>query len=91
MISASPTLADNLIAVATGALAVAIDPARIDVSGQMLVHMEDTDPLPIVDDAGVMAVPVRSAWQTDSVGLRFTLPVSWALCAPAVAWTNPGW
>ena len=45
------------------------------------------DPLlvaPIVDDAGVLAVPVRSTWQTDSIGLKFRLPVSWTLRAPAV-------
>ena len=55
--------------------------------------MEDDPTLvrPIVDDAGVLAVPVRSSWQTDSVGLKFRLPVSWALRAPAVAWLTPTW
>jgi hypothetical protein len=81
----------NLIAIATRALAVAIDPPLIDASSQAVFHEEDTNPLPIVDDAGVMASPVRSAWQTDSVGLRFRLPVSWGLRAPAVAWLAPGW
>jgi hypothetical protein len=87
-ISASPTVDGKLIAVAASALAVAIDPARIEAGGQVLLHMDDA-PLPIIDGAGAMAAPVRSTWQTDSVGLRFTLPVSWALRAPGVAWLEP--
>jgi hypothetical protein len=80
----------NLIAVATRALAVTVDPPQIDVSGEAVFHEEDTTPLPIVG-GGTMASPIRSAWQTDSVGLRFRLPVSWVLRAPAVAWTTPTW
>jgi Phage capsid family len=76
---------DTLIAVATRALAVAIDPPSIEASDAGVFHMEDTTPLPIV------ANPTRSAWQTDSVALRFRLPVSWVLRAPAVAYTNPAW
>lgn len=84
-------LTNTLIAVAARALAVAIDPPLIDASDQAILHMEDdaTQVLPIVGDTGVLASPVRSAWQTDSMGLRFRLPVSWVLRAPAVAWTNP--
>lgn len=80
-----------LIAVAASALVVAVDPPTIEVSNQAVFHMEDDPTLvgPIVDDAGVLATPVRSAWQTDSVGLKFRLPVSWALRAPAVAWLTP--
>jgi hypothetical protein len=87
------TLTTQLIAVAASALAVAVDPPRIDSSGETVMHMEDTNPLPIVGDppGGVMATPVRSAWQTDSTGLRFVLPVSWVLRAPAVAWLTPTW
>ena len=80
----------NLIAIAAAALAVAIDPPRIDAGGEVVLHMDDT-PGEIVGAAGTMATPVRSTWQTDSVGLRFILPVSWALRAPAVAWLTPTW
>jgi len=76
---------NTLIAVATRALAVSVDPPSIEASDAGVFHMEDTTPLPIV------ANPTRSAWQTDSVGLRFRLPVSWALLAPAVAWLEPNW
>jgi hypothetical protein len=82
----SSTVTDNLIAVAANALVVAMNTPSIDVSGETVFHEEDTTPLPIDG-----ATPVRSAWQTDSVGLRFRLPVSWALLAPAVAWLTPAW
>lgn len=80
----------NLIAVACAALAVAVDPPRIDAGGEIVLHMDDA-PAEIVDDTGAMANPVRSAWQHDMTGLRFLLPVSWALTAPAVAWLTPSW
>ena len=80
----------NLIAVACAALAVAVDPPRIDVGGEVVLHMDDA-PAEIVDGAGAMATPVRSAWQHDMSGMRFILPVSWALRAPAVAWLTPAW
>jgi capsid protein len=78
----------NLIAVATNALAVAVETPEIEASSEAIFHVNDA-PLPIVDDTGIVASPVRSAWQTDSIGLRFILPVSWSLLAPAVAWTTP--
>jgi hypothetical protein len=85
------TTQSALIAIAASALAVAIDAPSIDAGGEVLLHMEDTNPQPIVDDGGTVASPVRSTWQTDSIGLRFRLPVSWVLRAPAVAWTVPTW
>ena len=42
------------------------------------VHMEDTTPLPIVDGAGTAAAPVRSLYQTNSLGLRMTLETDWS-------------
>jgi hypothetical protein len=51
------------------------------VSDQATVHEEDTTPLPIVGPGGtpVTANPVRSLWQTDSLGLRLILNMNWAL------------
>jgi hypothetical protein len=86
----SNAITNTLIAVATRALVAAVDAPSIDVSGEAVFHEEDTNPLPI-NAGGVAATPVRSAWQTDSVGLRFRLPVSWVLRAPAVAFLNPTW
>jgi hypothetical protein len=78
-----------LIAVASAAVAVTIDPPSIDSSGETVLHMDDA-PLPI-NEGGTAATPVRSTWQTDSTGLRFVLPVSWVLRAPAVSWLTPNW
>jgi hypothetical protein len=54
----------------------------------MLVHMETT-PGEIVDIGGMMAKPIRSMFQTDSAGLRFILPATWALRSPqAIVWVE---
>jgi hypothetical protein len=48
------------------------DEPRFDVSDQAVLHMEDTAPTAI-GTAGtptVVAAPVRSLWQTDSIGIR---------------------
>jgi hypothetical protein len=74
----------TIIAVALPALVSAVEVApRIDASTQAVVHQE-TVPAQIVD---LMATPVRSLFQTDTVGLRLRWPISWALRDPrAVAW-----
>jgi phage head maturation protease len=55
------------------------DTPNFDMSNQSVIHEDDTTPLPIVDAAGVAAKPVRSLWQTDSIGLRMRMPVNWAM------------
>jgi hypothetical protein len=46
--------------------------------------MEDTTPLEIVSGTGpTTADPVRSLWQTASVGVRMLMDVSWSCAAPA--------
>jgi hypothetical protein len=55
---------------------------RFEVSDQATLHMEDTDVAPIVSMPGetpASAPPVRSLWQTDSLGLRLILPVNWVM------------
>jgi HK97 family phage major capsid protein/HK97 family phage prohead protease len=68
------------------------DDMRFDVSDQATIHMEDTTPLPIATGAqgsGVLATPTRSLWQTDSLGLRMTMDLNWALLRTGtVAWTS---
>jgi HK97 family phage prohead protease/HK97 family phage major capsid protein len=53
---------------------------RFEISDSATIHEEDTAPLPIVGGGGtpVTANPVRSLWQTDSLGLRMILPMTWA-------------
>jgi HK97 family phage prohead protease/HK97 family phage major capsid protein len=63
------------------------DTPNFDMSNQATIHEEDTTPLPIVDGAGVSAKPVRSLYQTDTMGLRMRMPVNWAMRrAGMVSW-----
>jgi hypothetical protein len=66
------------------------DDPRFDVSDQAVLHMENTTPLAIVADASpdVVAAPVRSLWQTDTIGIRMILPMNWAMRRAALAWTS---
>lgn len=54
------------------------------------VHMEDTAPLPIVDGAGTAAAPVRSLYQTNSLGLRMTLETDWSMTRDGAVVTLTG-
>lgn len=57
------------------------DTPEFDVSDQATLHMEDTTPLPIVSGGGtpVTASPVRSLWQTASIGVRMIWDINWAM------------
>ena len=68
-------------------VSVGAEAPRFEISDQATLHMEDTTPLPIVD-GGVPAAPVRSLWQTDSLGLRLILPMNWVMRRPITALIN---
>ena len=53
------------------------DTPEWDVSDVATIHEEDTTPLAI--NGGVAASPVRSLWQTASIGIRMIWPLSWAM------------
>jgi HK97 family phage major capsid protein/HK97 family phage prohead protease len=57
------------------------DEPRFDVSDQATLHMEDTTPLAIsaAGTPNVVAAPVRSMFQTDSIALRMILDMNWAM------------
>jgi hypothetical protein len=61
------------------------DSAEFDVSEVATIHEEDTAPLPIVGGTvqppaiGSVAAPVRSLWQTGSIGIRMLMPMNWAM------------
>ena len=57
---------------------------RFEISDQATLHMDDTTPLPIVD-GGTPAAPVRSLFQTDSLGLRMLWPLNWVMRRPVAA------
>jgi HK97 family phage prohead protease/HK97 family phage major capsid protein len=61
------------------------DTAEFDVSEVATIHEEDTAPLPIVGGTvqppaiGSVAAPVRSLWQTGSIGIRMLMPMNWTM------------
>jgi hypothetical protein len=80
--------AKTVIAVASNALASAIGgEPQVDVSQEAVVHSE-TSPAAIVTPAGTMATPIRSFYQTDSVGLKMKWPISWAETHSAQYWQS---
>lgn len=72
--------AGRLIAIRASDFAGAGGTPEFDVSEQATIHMEDTTPLEIVSGTGpTTADPVRSLWQTASVGVRMLMDVSWTM------------
>jgi hypothetical protein len=82
--------AGTVVAIAANALAAAVDPApRIDVSKTTVLHEEDTAPtaLSAVGTPNMIAAPTRSLWQTDTIGLRLRMEISWGLrSSTGIAW-----
>jgi HK97 family phage prohead protease/HK97 family phage major capsid protein len=74
--------ADTVIAVDAADFASANgDTPRFSISDQATIHEEDTTPAPLVTGGATPATasPIRSLWQTDTVGVRMTLYVEWAM------------
>lgn len=72
--------ANRLIALRGSDFVSAGGDPEFDVSEQATIHMEDTTPLEIVSGTGpTTADPVRSLWQTASVGVRMLMDVSWTM------------
>ena len=77
--------AKTVIAIATQAFAGVLETPRVEASSDAVLHMEDTNPTEI----GNTSAPTRSLWQTNSIGLRMIMPVSWGLRSPTgVAWMS---
>jgi hypothetical protein len=89
ILASSALVAGVVIACAPNGLASAIDPApRFDSAREATLHM-DTVPSQIVGSPNLVAAPQRSLFQTDSVGLKLGLEVSWGLrSSAAIAWTQ---
>lgn len=62
-------------------VAVGGDAPRFEISDQATLHMEDTNPIDIgtAGTPAVVAAPVKSMWQTDSLALRLILPTNWTI------------
>ena len=81
--------AGTVIGIAAAGLATAVDAPRIEAGTEVTLHMNDA-PEELVSAGGVLAAPIRSAFQTD---LRFMLPATWSRrSSKAVAWVQgAGW
>lgn len=66
------------------------DAPEFDINETSTVHMEDTTPLEIVSGTGpTTADPVRSFYQTATVGVRMLMDVSWVMGRTGlVQWIN---
>jgi hypothetical protein len=83
-----PIIASGTVPVAT---VIAIDAAdfvvvggdapRFDISDQATLHLDDTTPLDIgtPGSPAVVAAPVKSMFQTNSIALRLLLDVNWTI------------
>ena len=89
-IESTSATAGRLVAVRASDFAGAGGDPEFDVSEQATIHMEDTTPLEIVSGTGpTTADPVRSLWQTNSVGVRMLMDVSWVMRRSGmVQWIN---
>jgi len=91
IVESTNATAARLIAIRNSDLATALgDMPEFDVSEQATIHMEDTTPLEIVSGTGpTTADPVRSLWQTASIGVRMLMDVSWKMRRSGmVQWIN---
>jgi HK97 family phage major capsid protein/HK97 family phage prohead protease len=81
IIESTSVTAGRLIALRGTDFATALgDAPEFDVSEQATVHMEDTTPLEIVSGTGpTTADPVRSFYQTATIGVRMLMDVSWKM------------
>ena len=80
IIESTRATANRLIAIRNSDFVAAGGNPSFDVSEQATIHMEDTTPLEIVSGTGpTTADPVRSLWQTASVGVRMLMNVSWTM------------
>lgn len=81
IIESTRATAARLIAIRNSDFATAIgDMPEFDISEQATVHMEDTTPLEIVSGTGpTTADPVRSFFQTATVGVRMLMDVAWKM------------
>ena len=70
---------------------VGAEGARLELSDQASLHMEDTNPLDLVSGGSpaVVAAPQRSLFQTDSLALRLVMRLNWVQRrAGTIVWTS---
>jgi HK97 family phage major capsid protein len=91
VISSTTIAAGRVIAVDADWFATATgDAPRFAISDQATLHEEDTTPLALgtgTQGSGVLAVPMRSLFQTDSIAIRLSLFVTWVMTRAAMVQT----
>lgn len=92
VVKSTRATAGRLIAVRVEDLATALgDAPRFEISTSATVHMEDSDPQPIstAGSPNVVAAPVRSFFQTDTMGVRMVMDINWKMTrAGMVQWVS---
>jgi len=83
-IPAGRVIAIALDAVASGYSGI----PTIEKSREPAIHFEDTVPADIGSTAGGVAVPTRSAFQTDMIAIKLRCNAAWARIAPGVAFID---
>ena len=80
-IESSNVASDEVHLVNVSNLATGYDGPMFQMSNTATLHMEDTSPTAIgtAGTPNVVAAPVRSLFQTDSLAIRTILPLTWAL------------
>ena len=95
VLSSSSVPAGEVIAIAAGGLVTGYDgTVTIEVTEEPTLHFEDTAPADISTPGApsVVAYPVKSIWQTDSLALKVRGWCAWAVHPGAVAWiTGAAW
>ncbi len=80
IVESTHATAGRLVAVRSSDFATALgDMPEFEVSNQATIHMEDASPAEIVAAGPTAAAPVRSFFQTDSMGVRMVMDVSWKM------------
>ena len=83
----------EIICFAINALAIgAGDGIKFSTSKETAMHYEDEAPQQIAL-GGVVAAPVRSLFQTDTIAIRMVLDMSWGMRVQtgAISWTSVNW
>lgn len=91
IIESTYATANRIIAIRNSDFYTALgDAPEFDINETATVHMEDTTPLEIVSGTGpTTADPVRSFYQTATVGVRMLMDVSWVMGRPSmVQWID---
>jgi HK97 family phage major capsid protein/HK97 family phage prohead protease len=90
IIDSTTVAAGRVIAVDADWFATATgDAPRFNVSDQATLHMEDTTPLAIgtTGSPNTVAAPARNLFQTDSIGIRLSLYVTWMMVRSSMVQT----